>query len=421
LRKFAGEDMSTRIIKSEGEYKAALNEAERLVARDPEPDTPDADRLDLITLLIEDFEKRTFSQPDIDPIDAIEFRMAMQGLRQKDLVPILGSRSRVSEVLGRKRSLTLQMIRSLSTGLGISAEVLIAETANAHTNGDDRDAAPQEGLDWNKFPVKEMEKRGWFNFPKEDALTLEEKVREFFALISNNNRLSALYRRSFRGEQSDERTYYSTLAWSARVLMKAKAIEEPLPKFDPSRITSEILRDLARLSWFENGPKLALEFLSKYGIATVIEPRLPNALIDGAAMLTEQGHPVIGLTLRIDRVDYFWFTLLHEVAHVWKHLNTPDEAFIDRIDKVGFEQTQAKEKEANRIARDAFIRRAIWERSPAHLSPDRQNIQELADQLHIHPAIVVGRIQFESGRYESFREFLGEGSIRRCFPEVIFP
>jgi HTH-type transcriptional regulator/antitoxin HigA len=410
--------MVMSIIKSESEYKALLNEAERLVALDPEPDTADADRLNLITLLIEDFEKRTFLQPGIDPIDAVEFRMAEQGLRQKDLVPILGSRSRVSEVLGRKRSLTLQMIRALSVGLGISAEILITESPN-HEGGED--LTSQETLEWNKFPLKEMEKRGWFDFPKEDSLTLEDKVRKFFALINTNNRLSVLYRRSFRGEQLDERTYYSTLAWSARVLMKAKTLdEEPLPKFDVSKITPEILRDLARLSWFENGPKLALEFLSKYGIATIIEPRLPNTLIDGVAMLTEQGRPVIGLTLRIDRIDYFWFTLLHEVAHVWKHLTTSEEAFIDRIDKVKFEQTQTKEKEANRIARDSFIRRAVWERSPAHLSPDRQNIQELADQLHIHPAIIVGRIQFESGRYEIFREFLGEDSVRRCFPEVIF-
>lgn len=420
-----GEVMVAGIIKTKTEYKNFLNEAERLVSIDPEPNTADADRLDLITLLIEDFEKRTFTSltiDTVDPIDALEFRMVEQGLRQKDLVPILGSRSRVSEVLGRKRPLTLQMIRALSTELGIPAELLIAEPSN-NSNINTEEFTTADNVDWKKFPVKEMEKRGWFYFPKEDSYTLEEKVRRFFALLNTNNCLSALYRRTFRGEQVDERTYYSTLAWSARVLLKAKSIEddEPLPKFDPSKITSEILKDLARLSWFEKGPKLAVEFLSKYGIVTIIEPRLPNALIDGAAMLTEQSRPVIGLTLRIDRVDYFWFTLLHEVAHIWKHLTTSEESFIDRIDKVKFEQTQVKEKEANRIARESFIRRAIWERSAAFLSPSKQNIQELADQLHIHPAIIVGRLQFESQRYEIFRELLGEGTVRKCFPEIIFP
>lgn len=417
-----GEIMNARIIRSKTEYKEFLNKAERLVALDPEPNTADADQLDLITLLIEDFEKRTFTSLTIDPIDpieALEFRMSEQGLRQKDLVPILGSRSRVSEVLARKRPLTLQMIRALSTELGIPAEVLIAEPYNAVKS---EESLPTEDIDWKKLPVKVMEKRGWFDFPKEDASTLEEKVHRFFALLNTNNRLPALYRRTFRGEEVDERTYYSTLAWSARVQLKAKSTEdeEPLPKFDPSKITLAILKDLARLSWFEQGPKLAIEFLSKYGIVTIIEPRLPNAIIDGAAMLTEQGRPVVGLTLRIDRVDYFWFTLLHEVAHIWKHLTTSEESFIDRIDKVKFEQTQVREKEANRIARDAFIPRAIWERSSTFLSPDKQNIQELADQLHIHPAIVAGRIQFESGRYESFREFLGEGTVRKCFPEAVF-
>lgn len=411
--------MSPKIIRSQIDYKVLLNEAESLISKDPEPGTELADRLDLITLLIEDYEKRTFKQMDIDPVDAIEFRMAEQGLRQKDLIPFLGSRSRVSEVLARKRPLTLQMIRSLSTGLGIPVDLLVAEPFIEETKEEGLTASD---VDWKKFPIKEMEKRGWFDFPKENLASLEDKVQRFFALLNTNNKLAALYRRTFRGEQVDEKTYYSTLAWSARVLLKAREVEaqESLPGFEVSKITPDLLKDLARLSWFDEGPRLATKFLAKYGIIVVVEPRLPNALIDGAAMLGENGRPVIGLTLRIDRIDYFWFTLLHEVAHVWKHLATPEESFVDRIDKVKSEQLQVKEKEANRIARDSFIKRAVWERSPAHLFPDRENIQELADQLHINPAIIVGRIQFEAGRYESFREFLGEGAVRKWFPEVVF-
>jgi HTH-type transcriptional regulator/antitoxin HigA len=136
-------------------------------------------------------------------------------------------------------------------------------------------------------------------------------------------------------------------------------------------------------------------------------------------MLSESGAPVIGLTLRIDRVDYFWFTLLHEVVHVWKHLNTADEAFVDRVEKISsVEKSEHKENEANRIARDSFIRRAVWERASARLAPTHQNIQELADSLHIHPAIVAGRLQFESGRYEVFREFLEQGTIQQHFSDV---
>lgn len=406
--------MEARILKTENEYQAALREAERLVAINPDLGTREADRLELLTLLIEDYEKRTFPFEEVDPIDAIEFRMSEQGLKQRDLVPILGSKSRVSEILARKRPLTVQMIRALSINLGIPAESLISESIPLQA----RKKPALENIDWEKFPIKEMEKRGWFKTIKAGGKTAEEKLRAFLSELMPKDEALTFFRRKFRGTEIDERAYYSTLAWSARVLMKAKSFNQKLAKYEPSKITPEVLRDLARLSWFENGPRLAVEFLAKCGIATIVEPRLPNAVIDGAALLSAQGVPVVALTLRIDRIDYFWFTLLHEVAHVWKHLNSLEEAFIDRIDSI--ERPQLKEKEANRAARDAFIRRAVWERAAARLAPSKKNIQELADELHIHPAIVVGRLQFETGRYESFREFLGQGTVRAFFPEVSF-
>ena len=117
--------MELKILNNDVEHKAALQEAERLVDLDPLAGTPDGERLALLALLIEDYEKKAYQFEALDPIEVIEFRMAEQGLRQKDLVPMLGSKSRVSEVLGGKRPLTLQMIRALSSGLGIPADALI--------------------------------------------------------------------------------------------------------------------------------------------------------------------------------------------------------------------------------------------------------------------------------------------------------
>jgi len=398
--------METRVLKTDQDYRRALREAERLVSLDPEVGTRDGDRLELLALLIEDFEKRTFLFDPVDPVHAIEFRMQEQGLRQKDLVPLLGSRSRVSEVLGRKRPLTVQMIRALSAGLGIPAAALVAERASRPVT-----KLTDETPDWTKFPVAEMERRGWFKDIRSAGSTSEQKLRAFLSQVLPSQEPLAVFRRQFRGEAVEGRAYYSTLAWCTRVLVKAKStFGQNQTKYDPTKITPEILRDLARLSWFEEGPKLAMEFLAKIGIVTVVEPRLPNAIIDGAALLADIGRPVIGLTLRIDRIDYFWFTLLHEVAHIWRHLDNPDEAFIDRLDRAA--EIHTIEKEANRIARDSFIRRAVWERCRARLSPSKEHIQELADELHIHPAIIVGRLQYETGRYESFRDFLGQGTVR---------
>lgn len=406
--------MELRVIKSDDDYHRVLQEAEVLVAHDPEIGSKEAEKLELLTLLIEDFERRQFPFDVPDPIEAIEFRMQEQGLRQKDLVALIGSRSRVSEVLARKRPLTVPMIRSLSTGLGIPLEALLAEPSTT----DSKKHTADQAIEWAKFPIKEMQKRGWLDSIKTTTKTnVEDVVKAFLAQVSTGAARAALYRRNFKGEEVDKKSYYSILAWSARVLIRAKEAG-PRVKFDPSRITPELLRDLGRLSWFSEGPRLAVEFLAKHGIVVVVEPRLPNTLLDGAAMLTDDGVPVVGLTLRHDRIDYFWFTLLHEVAHVWRHLNSKEDAFVDRIENM--DSKVMVEKEANRIARDAFIPRGIWKRSHAFLAPTKESIQELADELHIHPAIVAGRLQFETGRYESFRSFLGQGTVRQCFTEVSF-
>lgn len=411
--------MKYRVLRTEDEHQQALQEAEALVVIDPAPGTNDADRLELLTLLIEDYEKRAFTFEEIDPLDVIEFRMAEQGLRQKDLVSMLGSRSRVSEVLAGKRPLTVQMIRALSIGLGVPADALIGSEPRKPSKISSEAATE---IDWKQFPYGEMERRGWFNGARVSGATTEERLQSFLTQVLPKEPAEVLFRRRFQGVEIDDKSYYSTLAWTARVLMRAREVSESLPPFEPAKITPDTLRDLARLSWLANGPTLAVEFLAKLGIVVVVEKRLKNAVIDGAAMLSEARRPVIGLTLRVDRIDYFWFTLLHEVVHVWRHLNDSSEAFIDRVERIASaERTpDAKENEANRIAKDALIKRAVWERSPARVAPSRESIQELADQLHIHPAIVAGRVQFESGRYNQFREFLGQGEVQKQFQEV-FP
>jgi HTH-type transcriptional regulator/antitoxin HigA len=403
-------DTPTRVIKHDDEYRKALAEIEGLVALDPAPNTGAAERLELLTLLVEHYEAQRFPIELPDAVDAIEFRMEEQGLIQKDLVPFIGSRSRVSEILARKRPLTLQMIRSLSGGLGIPLGALVSAQRPERAKGAER---PRE-LDWRKVPYKEMGRRGWFDdLRTRVGGSVEDVVTAFFR---EANASCALYRRRIRGQELDERAYYSTLAWTARVILRARAAEGDLCEFERERLTKDTFRDLARLSWLDEGPRLATNFLAKFGVAVVVEPRLPNSVLDGAALLTESRIPVIGLTLRIDRVDYFWFTLMHELAHVWLHLESPDETFVDRLE--ASEESEQVERDANRVAKDAFVPLAVWKRSQAFLNPSRESIQNLADQLHVSPAVIAGRVQFETGRYEGFRELLGQGTVRRLFPDM---
>src|ERR1051325_8973130 len=116
-----------KIIKTDSDLKIALQEIERLMDSDQDPGTDEAERLEILTILVQDYESKKVQNFQADPIDAIAFRMEQQNLTQRDLVPFIGSRSKVSEILSRKRKLTLSMIRALHNGLGIPAKSLLQE------------------------------------------------------------------------------------------------------------------------------------------------------------------------------------------------------------------------------------------------------------------------------------------------------
>lgn len=121
--------MKVKVIRTERDYEAALARVEKLM--DAKPNTPQGDELDIISLLVHDYEEKAFPIDKPDPITAIRFRMEQQGLTPSDLVPLLGSRSRVSEVLSGRRGLSLKMIRALVAGLRIPAEVLLGQAEGA--------------------------------------------------------------------------------------------------------------------------------------------------------------------------------------------------------------------------------------------------------------------------------------------------
>ena len=115
--------MNIKPIKTKADYESALKEIERLF--EAEPGTRQGDRLEVLTTLVEAYEDKHFAIPAPDPIEAIQYFMESRELSRRDLEPYLGSHARVSEVLNRRRPLSLEMIRELNKGLGIPAEVVI--------------------------------------------------------------------------------------------------------------------------------------------------------------------------------------------------------------------------------------------------------------------------------------------------------
>lgn len=118
-------EMEIRPIKTDADYQQALRDVAVYFEVEPEPDTPEGDRFEVLLTLIQAYEAQHFPVDLPDPIEAIRFRMEQEGLTPKDLVPVIGRLNRVYEVLNRKRPLTLNMIRKLHQHLGIPADSLI--------------------------------------------------------------------------------------------------------------------------------------------------------------------------------------------------------------------------------------------------------------------------------------------------------
>ena len=203
--------IDVKLIKTPEEHEKVLKRIEELF--DAEPDTPEGDELELLVTLLELYEKEKYPISSPDPISAIKFRMEQQGLKNKDLIPYIGSKSKVSEVLSGKRALSLNMIRKLNEGLGIPAEVLIQETGKALPDS----SIMKHGIN---FPFTEMFRRGWFkdffNGTLNEAKELKEELLIQFIGPFKINDFSLCYNRKSDNTKS-ENIDDILMAWRIRV------------------------------------------------------------------------------------------------------------------------------------------------------------------------------------------------------------
>jgi len=395
--------MIPKVIKTEKDYEGALARINDLM--DADPGTPEGDELDLLVTLVELYEKTKHPIDLPDPVEAIKFRMEQLGLKQKDLIPLIGSRSKVSEVLSRQRPLSITMIRKLNVGLGIPAEILVREPGV-------KLAHPQEGLDWECFPLAEMLKRKWLNFQgnlSEARKQAPNLIGSWAARLGGDALQPAFLRQHVRaGSEADS---YALAAWRIRVSLLA--LGQNVPKYQTGTVTHDFVRDLARLSYLDNGPLLAREYLHKSGIHFVMEAHFPHTHLDGAAIKLSDGSPLVAMTLRHDRLDNFWFTLCHELAHVALHFEGEEsKAFFDDLDQA---EIDTYEKDADQWATDGLIPRNLWRAAKMEGTPTTRRILAFAANMRISPAIPAGRIRKEKEDYKVFSGLIGNKKVRKLF------
>lgn len=394
-----------RVIKTEHDYQEALKIIEGFIARDPDPDSVEGEQLNLLTTLVEDYESRVFPKTLPDPIEAIKFRMEQAELKPADLIPYIGSRSRVSEIFSGKRQLTLDMVRALSKGLGIPAEVLIRKPELDEQS---------EYNTWDNSLIKEMGRRGYFGSGSFNIADKVELLKNFFSFTGNRVQIAGMLRKSPHYRTSPLTDKQALRAWATRIVKKAKKIK-PTKKYKHGILTIDFFRELAKKSVEKNGPLLAQEYLKKNGIILVIEFHLPKTYLDGATVLINKDNPIIGLTLRYDRLDNFWFTLMHELAHIALHYNQDFTLFYDEIEGVKGVDINGVEQEADHLAREALVPNSKWEVSPAKLVPSPMAAQSLADELGVHIAIVAGVMRHEHKNYYYLNKIINNCKARDYF------
>lgn len=400
-------NMQIKVIKNDQDYKQALQLVDELMDRNPKHGSADGEKLELLAALIEKYESEIYPETLPDPIDAIIFTMEQRNLTPLDLIPFIGSRSKVSEVLSRKRPLTLNMIKALQEGLEIPAKVLLnQERATVEVNKEV----------YEKFPIKEMIKRGYLSLKSnEDINSLKEEINNFFSAMSPSQEVFALLSKTYYIRSPRPMNSYYLFTWATRIAQKAKEVKD-VETFSKQNVNFQLMKTVIDLSDEDNGVKRAIELLKSHGIIVVIEPHFPYTYLDGAAIIINDFNPIIGLTLRKDTLDNFWFTLMHELAHIILHSDSGIKLFYDDLYSV--DQNDSRELEADKLATEAMVPDDKWKRSPASILPSMEAAKRLANDLSVHPAIIAGKMRYQNNYFSYLNSLVGQGEVRVLFPEV---
>ena len=318
---------------------------------------------------------------------------------QVEFAEIIGKDTRlIYEVIGGKRMITPETAVIFSQALGTSPELwmnLESQYQLSKVRGVAGTVSRKADLH-TKFPVREMIKRKWIA-QSENIEIVEQQIFQFFNIktIGDAPKFSHAAKKSQHGDASIQQ-----LAWLFRV--RAIAQTMVVPKFSQD----QLMADMPKLSALTSAPeeaRHAAKVLSGCGVRLVLVEPLPGSKLDGACFWIN-GNPVIGLALRFDRIDNFWFVLRHEIEHVLKG-NGKHEFYLDQ-DLDGTEQNiPEEEKQANIAGANFCVAEAEMQDFMDRVSPyfSEQKVLAFAQRIGVHPGLVVGQLHRRLNRHDIFK------------------
>lgn len=338
------------------------------------------------------------------PGDYILEELAARGWTQEDLASVLGrSKSRVNEIVLGKQSISVEVATALASAFETSPQVwLDRETAyRLSLSNDETSEVKRRAVLFRAAPIKEMQKRGWIR-KSNDIQEIESDVARFFEGEAD---VVAAFRKS---NPADELTPPQK-AWCFRVRQMAKAL--CVADFRDNQL-SRCERALRRVAPYSPEANKVPEILAAHGIRFIVVEPLPGSQIDGMTTWLDDDAPVVGMSLRFDRIDSFWHTLCHEFRHVWhRDAFSIDTDFVADASSVPMDVKPEFERRADSEAAAMLIPPQELDDFIKRVAPfySKERIVQFANRIKIHPGIIVGQLQHrgEIG-YSANREMLAK-------------
>lgn len=331
---------------------------------------------------------------------------------QQELADILGRPPRlVSELISGKRAVTPETARGLADAFGTSAEYwmnLESQYQLSKVRPADDQVARKARL-YGKFPVREMLRRGWIQ-ASESIDVLEQRFCEFFG-ISQMDAQPLLTHYAKKTDATNDVTPLQ-LAWLFRV--RSLAIQQVIPSYSRQKLIKAV-EELKKLLLAPEEARHVPRILAEAGVRLVLVEPISGSRIDGACFWLAEDKPVIGMTLRYDRIDNFWFVLRHEIEHVLQEDGRVEGDLIIDSD-VGVENEALSECEirANAAGADFCVPSAQLDNFVARVQPyfSEQKVLAFAQRLNVHPGLVVGQLQRKLNRHDFLRKH--QVKVRAC-------